>query len=293
MALLFVLKISLVIFIAGNLLEMGIKLNLADAFKGLRNLRFVCFTLFWGFAFGPAMAYAITLMVPLDPPLALGLMLLGMTPSAPFLPMLIKRVKGDLGYTASFMLLTSIITVIYIPLVIPFLVEGLTVSPWTIAKPLLFLIILPLTIGMGLLRWRSSFAKALQPYMKKINTLFAISSAALCLMIYGKQMVGIAGSFAVLSQFIFFSVMAAATYWLSIGVQEDERIILSMGMSTRNIGAGLAPLFAFTAVDDRSIIMVMFALPFMIIFSWAIGKVSQYKTNANKPAVVYAVSNNA
>lgn len=32
--------ISLAIFMAGNLLELGFRLNLADAFRGLRNGRF-------------------------------------------------------------------------------------------------------------------------------------------------------------------------------------------------------------------------------------------------------------
>lgn len=45
MTMLFLLKISMMIFIAGNLLEMGLKINLEDALKGLRNIRFVAYTL--------------------------------------------------------------------------------------------------------------------------------------------------------------------------------------------------------------------------------------------------------
>jgi len=78
MTLLFLLKISLAIFIAGNLLEMGLRLNLRDALEGLRNVRFVAYTLLWGFILGPGLAYAITLIIPLEPPYALGLILFGM-----------------------------------------------------------------------------------------------------------------------------------------------------------------------------------------------------------------------
>lgn len=60
MTMLFLLKISMMIFIAGNLLEMGLKINLEDALKGLRNIRFVAYTLLWGFVLGPGLAYAIT-----------------------------------------------------------------------------------------------------------------------------------------------------------------------------------------------------------------------------------------
>lgn len=35
------LKVSLVIFMVGNLLDMGLRLNLREALGGLRNVRFV------------------------------------------------------------------------------------------------------------------------------------------------------------------------------------------------------------------------------------------------------------
>jgi bile acid:Na+ symporter, BASS family len=285
MTILLVLKISLVIFIVGNLLGVGLKLNPEEAFKGLRDVRFVLYTLVWGFVFGPALAYAITLFIPLEPPFALGLMLLGMAPSAPFLPILVNRVKGDMGYTAGFMLLTSMLTVLFIPLVVPLLAKGLSVSPWTIARPLLFLILLPMAMGMAMLRWRPGKATAFYPLVKKVTTLFGISSAVLSVAAYGRGMMVEVGSFPIIAQFIFFSVMAAASYWLSFGLKQEQRMIISMGMCTRNLGAALAPLFALTAVDERAIVMVMIGLPFMIIFAMVVSKIP-----VNKPveADVYA-----
>jgi len=274
------LKLSLVIFIMGNLLGVGLKLNPEQALKGLRDVRFVFFTLLWGFVFGPALALAITLFIPLEPPFALGLILLGMAPSAPFLPVLVNRVKGDMGYTAGFMLLTSMVTVLFIPLVVPLLGNGLSVSPWTIARPLLFLILLPLAMGMAMLRWRPKQGTAFYPMVKKVTTLFGISSAALSVAAYGRGMMVEVGSFPIIAQFIFFGVMAAASYWLSFGVKQEQRIIISMGMCTRNLGAALAPLFALTAVDERAIVMVMIGLPFMIIFAMLVSKIS-----VNRPVV--------
>src|SRR5512139_353072 len=134
------LKISLVIFMAGNLLEMGLRLNPQDALRGLRNARFVALTLLWGFVLGPALAYGITRVLPLAAPYAVGLLLMGMTPSAPFLPMIVNRAKGDLGYAAAFMLLSALGTVLFMPFAVPMLVEGLTVSAWAIARPLIFVI---------------------------------------------------------------------------------------------------------------------------------------------------------
>jgi bile acid:Na+ symporter, BASS family len=84
--LMILLKISLVIFMAGNLLDMGLKLNPQDDSAGLRNVRFVAHTLVWGFVLCPALAYVIPMVVRLEQPYAIGLILMGMTPCAPLLP---------------------------------------------------------------------------------------------------------------------------------------------------------------------------------------------------------------
>ena len=62
------LKISLVIFMAGNLLDMGLRLKLGTALVGLRNVRFVMLSLLWCFVLGPAIAYGLTQVIPLEAP---------------------------------------------------------------------------------------------------------------------------------------------------------------------------------------------------------------------------------
>ena len=57
--LMILVKISVVIFMAGNLLDMGLRLNPQDAARGLRDFRFVALTLVWGFVLAPALAYVI------------------------------------------------------------------------------------------------------------------------------------------------------------------------------------------------------------------------------------------
>ena len=84
-----VLKITLVVFIASSLLDMGLRLDRRDAARGLRNVRFVGLTLFWGFVASPALAVAVTRVLPLAPSYAMGLLLMGLTPCAPFLPMIV------------------------------------------------------------------------------------------------------------------------------------------------------------------------------------------------------------
>jgi BASS family bile acid:Na+ symporter len=260
-------KVTLAIFMAGSLLEMGLRLNLADAFRGLRNARFVAYTLVWSFVLVPALAYGITLLIPLQAPYALGLLLLGMAPCAPFVPGLVDKAKGDLGFTAAFMLLASVGTVVCMPFTVPLLTEGLSASAWAIAKPLLVVVLLPMAVGVIIRRQADAFATKLLPFAKKLAGIFGLLWSVLCLIIYGKGLLGLAGQFALASELLFFGVIFLGTYWLGFGLPYEQKIVLSVGVTTRNLGACLTPLLSVPDADQRATLMIVLALPIMVIVS--------------------------
>ena len=134
------LTFSVIVFIVCSILELGLKLRLRETLQVLHNLRFVGLSLLWAFVLSPAVAVVITKVIPLPAPYALGLIFLGMTPCAPFLPAVAKRAGADLAEVAAFLLLASVGTVIYLPVMIPVLVEGFTADAWTLAKPLVLYI---------------------------------------------------------------------------------------------------------------------------------------------------------
>ena len=186
-------KISLAIFMAGSLLEMGLRLSLPDAIRGLRSFRFVALALVWSFVVCPALAYLITLVIPLAPPLAIGMILLGMAPCAPFVPVMVDKAKGDLGFTAAFMVLAAAGTVVSMPFTVPLLAKGLTTSAWAIAKPLLIFVLLPMAAGVFLRRSADALASKLLPFVKKGAGLAGLVWGVLCLIIYGEGLLGLAG----------------------------------------------------------------------------------------------------
>jgi bile acid:Na+ symporter, BASS family len=265
----FALKISLVLFMVGNLLDMGLRLKLQEAIGALRNVRFVTLSLLWGFVLLPGLAYLLTVVVPLEPPYAIGLLLLSLAPCAPFLPPMVDKARGDMGHAAAFMLLTSLVTVAYMPLAVPVLVKGFSASAWTIARPLLFFLLVPLAIGIAIQFRSASMASNLQPIVKKVTGIDTLLMLLLCVVIYGKAFLGLIGSYAIGVQILFFSVAAIGPYLLSFGVPQGQKIVLSLGMCTRNIGAALAPLFAVPDVDQRAIVMVAFGVLMQATFSFA------------------------
>jgi BASS family bile acid:Na+ symporter len=258
-------KVSLAIFMAGSLLDMGLRLNLKDAIQGLRDFRFVAHALVWSFVICPALAYLITLIIPMDPPYAIGMLLLGMAPCAPFVPMLVEKAKGDLGYTAAFMLLASVGTVICMPVTVPLLTKGLSASPWAIAKPLLIVVLIPMAAGVIFRRRSETGAAKVQPVVKKLAGLAGLVWCILCLIIYGKPLLGVAGELAVLSEVVFFGSICLATYYLGFGLRHEQKVVLSIGVTTRNLGACLTPLLSLPDMDQRATLMIVLSLPIMVV----------------------------
>jgi BASS family bile acid:Na+ symporter len=267
-------SISVIVFMAGNMLDMGLSLNASDALRALHNGRFVTLALFWGFVVGPALAYLITRVIPLAPPYALGLMLMGMTPCAPILPRVATKAQGDLQYTAAFMMLALTTTVVFMPMAAPML-TGLTVGAWAIAKPLLVVVLLPMVAGTAIVRASAAAATRVQPVVRGLTVVSTLAMIALCVVLYGEGMLASFGSLALLSQFVFFSLVTTLPYWLGFGLPHEQKVVISAGMATRNLGAALAPLLAVENSDPRATIMIVLGIPTMVIFAYVATKLGR------------------
>jgi BASS family bile acid:Na+ symporter len=273
------LKITVIIFMAGNLLELGLRLDLKKAMAGLRDVRFVTLSLLWAFVLCPALAWGLTRVIPLTEPYAMGLILLGLTPCAPLLPMVADRARGDLNYAATFMLLASVGTVAYMPIMVPLMVKGLTVSTWAIAKPLVVLVVIPLVIGVSIQILLPPVASRIQPFIKKGTGIDTVLMLILVVIIYGKGFLGSIGSYAIGTQAVFYLVITAASYALGFGMPPRQKSVMSLGLCTRNCGTALAPLFIAADVDQSAIVMVSLGIPMMFISALIAARVFAARSN--------------
>jgi bile acid:Na+ symporter, BASS family len=254
--LLFLLKVGASLATAGSLLELGLQLEFRDAVVGLRNARFVVWTLLWGFALGPALAVLLTWVLPLPEPYAIGLIVMSVTPSAAYLALLVQRAGGDLRYSASFLLLSSFGIVLFAPLVLPVLVTGVSVTSWDVGKPLLILVLVPLVIGIAIRQASTRVASTFLPFVEKAARVGILLAFATTILLYAKGIVLSAGSFALASQVLFYAIVTAATYASTHGMPEGQRSVLSLGICSRNTGPAFATALSIPGLDGRAFVMV-------------------------------------
>jgi BASS family bile acid:Na+ symporter len=235
----------------------------------------------WAFVLCPALAYVLPMVIPLTPPYAMGLILLGLAPCAPLLPMMTEKAHGDLNYAASFILLASAGTVIYMPIMVPVMVKGLTVSAWAVAKPMLVLVLIPLVIGIVIQVRSAATASRIQPFVKKGTGIDTLLMLILVVIIYGKGFIGSIGTYAIGAQVIFFSLITAASYVVGFGMPQRQKSVLSLGICTRNCGSALAPLFVVPNADQSAIVMVSLGIPMMFGFAALAARV--FAARASQP----------
>jgi BASS family bile acid:Na+ symporter len=255
-----IMAITIVIFMVGNLLEVGLRLQVSEALAALRNVRFVLMSLLWCFVLAPALAVLLTKIIPLSESYALGLVLLGMAPCSPAIPIMMRRSGGSLAYMSAFMIVAFVGTVALMPFMVPWLATGFTADAWTIAKPLLFFIAIPLVIGMVIRRVSEAVAEKAAPIVKQVTTLGTIILCADLLWLYRAEIFSAVGTYAIGTQILYYAILGFAAYLLGFGLNYDQKAPMTLGICTRNVGPALATLMGVANAPQGAITMCIMAI---------------------------------
>ena len=246
-----------IVFTVANLLSMGLQVNLGKMFKVVGNLKFLGLTFGLGWVLGPAVAYLITLVIPLDQPYVVVLFIGSLAPCAPFLPPLLPKAKGDIVFAGAFIPVAAIGTSLLMPLFAPLLIKGIDLSVMSLLKPLFITVLMPLLVGALIKTFASKVADKIFKPVKKLAGLTTLLTVVFCFLLYSKQMWATAGSMAMLSLTIFMIVMALISFYFGFGLNRGERVVMSLGIGTRNIAAVLIGVLAIAEVTPNMVAMVI------------------------------------
>ncbi|HEX5121012.1 MAG TPA: hypothetical protein VFW65_37990 [Pseudonocardiaceae bacterium] len=120
--------------------------------------------------------------------------LLSVVAGAPFVAMFTRLGRGDVAYAASTSLLLLVVTIPFMPLVLPWLLTVLHVShapvtTWHLLKPQLGFILLPLAIGLAV-RWRyPGLAKELARHFGQVALVSIVLHITLMFVAYWNEVV--------------------------------------------------------------------------------------------------------
>jgi bile acid:Na+ symporter, BASS family len=247
-------QIMVPIFVISTMLNVGLTQKPSKILEHLRAGSFVLKMLLASFVLVPLVTILLLRPMPFDPALKAGLLIFGLCAGAPFLIKLTQAAQHDMALGAATMMLLMVVTVLYVPVVLPLVLTGVSVDAWAIARSLLLQLLLPIGIGMVVAEVLPDFTKTVQPWVGKLGNIALYVVLAATLIGYFPNMLEIVGTGAIFAGLVI--VLAAFTigYLLNKGKDHHEDVG-ALGTAQRNTAAGL--IIATQNFDDPNVLVML------------------------------------
>jgi predicted Na+-dependent transporter len=262
-------KIAGLLFVVTSMLAMGLSLTLPMILQPLKNLHLVLLALLANFVLVPLLAYLILLVIPLEQSLRVGLIVLSTAAGAPFLPKLVQGAKGNIAFGVGLMVLLMVVTIIYMPIVLPLMLQGVSVNPWDIAKSLIVLMLVPLAIGLLIKSHSPDTAAHWQPPMSRISSLAILVLLVVGLGLNVSNIISLIGTGGILALLLF--IIGSMLIGMVLGGHDPaDRSVMGLGTAQRNVAAAIVVTAQnFSGTNTLSFVLVSAILLLLILLPTA------------------------
>jgi len=248
--------LGVLVFIITSMAGMGFSLTIPQIIAPLRNTRLVLLSLAANFVLVPVLVLLIAWLLPLSEGLRIGLILTGMAAGAPFLPKLAQIARGDMAFTAGLMVLLMVVTVLFLPVVLPFVLVGVQVDPWEIAKSLILLMLIPLGVALFIRARYEEVALSLIPTMTMAANLSLVVLFVGYFVAYFTDIFGVIGTGGFLAAVLLIAGAVAVGYLLG-GPGMGTRKVLALGTGQRNLAAAFAVATSNFSSDPDVLVQIL------------------------------------
>jgi len=262
------------IFVVTSIAAMGLNLTIPEVLAPWKKKWLLSISLVANFIIVPLFALFVLYLFPLDVDLATGLILVAAAAGAPSLPKAMDIIGGNVAYAVGLTMILILVTIFYMPFMLPYLIEGVRVDQSSTALYLIVFMLIPLIITMAIRAKIPQAARVLYPIVDRISDLSIIA----VLLIYtialftsdfsvkAGALLGLRGT----AVAILFILGSFAIGYIMGGQDMRNRQVLAFGTGFRNVSAALVVVSAnFT--DPQILFMVLVIAIFGIIFMMIIG----------------------
>src|SRR5919206_4096654 len=268
------LNIATLVFAVSSMLSVGFSYTLRELIEPLRNPRLVIGTVVANFVLVPLLAYAITRFLALGEGREIGLLLVATAAGAPFVIKLTQVANGDLALAAGLLVLLVMVTIGYMPIVVPLIAPDAEVSATSIAMPLVLTMLLPLVIGLFVDAKFEPWADRLQPLMNKASSIALVVLLVTTILTNFGRILNVFGTGAILAALLFIAGAFMIGYLLGMtgrGTREE----LGLTTAQRNIAAATVVATQSFGNPDTLVMVVVTSLVTMIVLFPLAGALSK------------------
>jgi predicted Na+-dependent transporter len=259
-ALTHVATIGIIVFAVSSMMSVGLAYRLGQIVGPLRQARAVFRASLANFVLVPLLAVGIERVIPMDPPAALGLILLAGSAGAPFLIKLTSAAKSDLALSAALLLLLVPATVVFLPFYVPLAMahpslRGLSYVPssvFAVGIPLLSTLFLPLLLGLAIKAIAPQWAARLVPIGGKVASIALVVEVVATFAANFRELIDILKTGAMLAGVLLILGAFVIGFLLS---RRERSVVLGLGTAQRNI-AGAMVIASRDFSDPDILVMV-------------------------------------
>ena len=281
--------IAIYVFILSSMFLTGLMVTIGDLVAPLHNKRLLGLSLFANFLLVPLIAVTLIILIPMNPELAAGLLLVSIAAGAPSTAKVAQFTGGNVARAVSLSIILTIITVILTPFLVPFILEGAQANPLSVMANLVVMILIPLVLGIIIKSRSEPLAARIRPVVDWASNI----SIAVIFLTFGiiflsrlRDIVSTSsGALAVFVAIVFTLAALGITYLIG-HFEPAARQDLAFGAGFRNSTAALVVVFAaFTNMQNDVLLMVLMVTIFaIIIVSIIVGIIFKKRLDAEKKA---------
>jgi predicted Na+-dependent transporter len=253
----FVFNFTMIAFVIGYMVKLGLGLTLSQIIKPFKNIKMVILALVANFVVVPLFALAMVWVLPVSEGVRIGIILLSLGGGAPFIPMIVQVAKGKMPAAVGLMILLLITTIFFMPIAVPLMLPGASVSAWGIAKSLILTMLIPLGVALVVKVRFPTVADRIKPFIAKFTNLNLLVLVVAMLFLYGKIIMTNIG---VIPIVMIFFLGAATIGYLSGGTNKNARMVLLVGTGLRN-----PPIAVLVASQNFSTKPMAAIVPLLVI----------------------------
>ena len=163
------------IFVVTSIAAMGLNLTIPEVLAPWKKKWLLSISLVANFVIVPLFALFILFLFPLDIDLATGLIIVAAAAGAPSLPKAMDIIGGNVAYAVGLTMILIIVTIFYMPFMLPYLIEGVHVDQSSTALYLIVFMLIPLIVTMAIRAKVPQAARILYPVVDRISDLSIIA----------------------------------------------------------------------------------------------------------------------
>ena len=243
----------ILIFLVTAMFSLGLDLTVRQIIEPLKNKRLVATSMLTNAIAVPLLAFALTAFIPMHDGFRIGIILYALAAGTEGGPKFVQIVKGNAAFALGLLVLLLTFTVIFLPIVLSYAVGDFDFPRGELVLKLLVLVALPIGLGLLLNAKAKTVADKLNPIMHRLAMIILWTVFFILIYVYYGDIISLEGG--VLLAGLAFFVLAFLMGYFSGGPEWQNRRALGIMTFARN--GSIAMMISREVFTDEPKVLVM------------------------------------